>query len=178
MSEGEPKAQPAAQAGPSGEAAGVGLEVGGVHSKDGRPGLSPRDATCSHARQRSAGAGNGSQEIRIPQKLRKLQHALYRKAKVQAEYSAVKRLGKPDTGNPSVRFDEGSESDGHWHMPFIPSAPAYSTGGASVGFNPLKTASPPETCPKRLPPAERTRFVCRLSRVHHNSRGHRFRHWS
>ena len=130
MSEGEPKAQPAAQAGPSGEAAGVGLEVGGVHSKDGRPGLSPRDATCSHARQRSAGAGNGLQEIRIPQKLRKLQHALCRKAKAQAEYSAVKRLGKPDTGNPSVRFDEGSESDGHWHMPFTPSAPAYSTDGA------------------------------------------------
>ena len=133
MSEGEPKAQPAAQAGPSGEAAGVGLEVGGVHSKDGRPGLSPRDATCSHARQRSAGAGNGSQEIRIPQKLRKLQHTLYRKAKVQAEYCAVKRLGKPDTGNPSVRFDEGSESDGHGHMPFIPSAPAYSTTELALG---------------------------------------------
>src|ERR1051325_7987946 len=40
---------------------------------------------------------------------------------------AKKRLGKPDTGNPSVRFDEGSESDGHWHMPLNPSAPAYST---------------------------------------------------
>ena len=40
---------------------------------------------------------------------------------------AQKRLGKPDTGNPSVRFDEGSESDGHWQMPFTPSAPAYST---------------------------------------------------
>ena len=31
---------------------------------------------------------------------------------------AKKRLGKPDTGNPSVRFDEGSESDGHWHIAF------------------------------------------------------------
>jgi len=30
------------------------------------------------------------------------------------ERIATKRLGKPDTGNPSVRFDEGSESDGHW----------------------------------------------------------------
>ena len=27
---------------------------------------------------------------------------------------AKKRPGKPDTGKPSVRFDEGSESDGHW----------------------------------------------------------------
>lgn len=45
------------------------------------------------------------------------------------ECLAMKRLGKPDTGNPSVRFDEGSESDGHWRKPFIPSAPAYSTTG-------------------------------------------------
>ena len=43
------------------------------------------------------------------------------------ENLAMKRFGKPDTGNPSVRFDEGSESDGHWFMPFNPSAPAYST---------------------------------------------------
>ena len=47
----------------------------------------------------------------------------------------MKRLGKPDTGNPSVRFDEGSESDGHWRKPFNPSAPAYSTTGfLTVGF--------------------------------------------
>src|SRR5437867_7536984 len=53
----------------------------------------------------------------------------------------MKRPGKPDTGNPSVRFDEGSESDGHWLTPFNPSAPAYSTTGlratlraASVGL--------------------------------------------
>jgi hypothetical protein len=52
------------------------------------------------------------------------------------ENLAMKRFGKPDTGNPSVRFDEGSESDGHWFMPFNPSAPAYSTpelkNGSSV----------------------------------------------
>src|SRR5205807_2073697 len=42
---------------------------------------------------------------------------------------AAKRLGKPDTGNPSVRFDEGSESDGHWRKPLTPSSPAYSTHG-------------------------------------------------
>ena len=44
---------------------------------------------------------------------------------------AKKRLGKPDTGNPSVRFDEGSEPDGHWRSPFNPSAPAHSTYGVS-----------------------------------------------
>src|SRR5712692_7253345 len=94
------KAQRAAQAGSPGEAVAVGLEVGGVHSNGGRVRPSPRDAACSHARQRSEGAGDGSQEITTLQKLRKLQHALYRKAKAQAECLAVKRLGKPDTGNP------------------------------------------------------------------------------
>ena len=103
------KAQPAVQAGWPGQAATVGLEVGGVHSSDGRIRLLPRDAACPYARQRSKGAGNGSQEIITPQNLRKLQHALYRKAKAHAECLAMKRLGKPDTGNPSVRFDEGSE---------------------------------------------------------------------
>src|SRR6059036_2397099 len=122
------KAQPAAQAGSSGEAAAVGLEVGGVHNKDDLSwldlwALNPetraylkayrRNAACSHAPQRREGAGDGSQEITTPEKLRKLQRALYRKAKAlnrTAEYLAMKRLGKPDTGNPSVRFDEGSES--------------------------------------------------------------------
>src|SRR5438128_1709549 len=61
--------------------------------------------------------------------LRKLQRALCRRAKAATECPAAKRLGKPDTGNPSVRFDEGSESDGHWRKPFTPSAPAYSTAG-------------------------------------------------
>ena len=45
---------------------------------------------------------------------------------------ARKRLGKPDTGKPYVRFDEGSVSDGHWLRPFTPSAPAYST---DAGFS-------------------------------------------
>ena len=101
MSEGQPKAQPAAQAGPSGEAAGVGLEVGGVHSNDDGSWLdlwaiapetraylkaSQRNAACPHAPQRSKGAGDGSQELTTPQKLRKLQRALYRKAKAQPDY--------------------------------------------------------------------------------------------
>ena len=144
--EGQPPARPAAQAGSSGKAEGVGLEVGGVHSNADLSwldlwGLNPetrayleaarRNATCTHAPQRNEGAGDGSKEITTPEKLRKFQRALYRKAKDHtSECLAMKRLGKPDTGNPSVRFDEGSESDGHWRKPFNPSAPAYSTSGA------------------------------------------------
>src|SRR4029077_13759141 len=99
MREGKPKTQPVAQAGSPGEAAAVGSEVGGVHSsQDGSwvdlwalsaetraclKSVWRRNAACSHARQRSEGAGDGSPEITTPQKLRKLQHALYRKAKAQ-----------------------------------------------------------------------------------------------
>jgi len=101
MSEGLPNTQAATQAGPSSEVAAVGSEVGGVHSNDdGRWldlwALNPetraylksvaRNATCPQARQRSEGAGDGSQEITTPQKLRKLQHALYRKAKAEPGY--------------------------------------------------------------------------------------------
>ena len=97
MSEEIPKTQPDAQAGSPGEAAGVGLEVGGVHSSDDVSWLdlwalapetrawlkatAQRNAACSQARPRSQGAGDGSQEITTPEKLRKLQRALYRKAK-------------------------------------------------------------------------------------------------
>jgi group II intron reverse transcriptase/maturase len=101
MSEGSTNTQRAAQAGSSGETATVGLEVGGVHNKDDLSWfdlwtLNPetraylksyrRDAACSHARQRSEGAGNGSPEITTPEKLRKLQHALYHKAKAEPAY--------------------------------------------------------------------------------------------
>jgi len=102
MSEGQPKAQRAVQAGSSGEAAGVGLEVGGVHSSQDESwidlwALSPetraylkstgrRNAACTHAQQRREGAGDGSQEIATPGKLRKLQRTLYRKAKAEPGY--------------------------------------------------------------------------------------------
>lgn len=101
MSREQPKAQPATQAGSPGEAATVGSEVGGVHNKDDTSwidlwALSPemraylksfrRDAACSHAPQRSEGAGDGSKEITTPEKLRKLQRALYRKAKAEPAY--------------------------------------------------------------------------------------------
>ena len=101
MSEQQHNTQPTAQAGPSGEALGIGGEVGGVHSNDEMGwldlwALSPetrlwlktvrRDAACPHARQRSEGAVDGSQEITTPEKLRKLQRALYRKAKAEPKY--------------------------------------------------------------------------------------------
>lgn len=101
MSQDQSNTQAAAQAGATGKAAVVGSEVGGVHSNDEmswvdlwakspeyRLGLKKvaRDAACSHAPQRSQGAGDGSKEITTPQKLRKLQRALYRKAKAQPGY--------------------------------------------------------------------------------------------
>ncbi len=101
MSQEQSKAQPDAQAGKPGEAAAVGSEVGGVRSTDDPNwadlwAMSPeyrrplrqvaRDAACSHALPRSKGAGDGSQEITTPEKLRKLQRALYRKAKAEPSY--------------------------------------------------------------------------------------------
>jgi len=102
MSQEPIQAQPAAQAGPSGKAARVGREVGGVHSSDELSWLdlwalapetraylkatAQRNAACPQALPRSEGAGDGSQEITTPQKLRKLQRALYRKAKAQPSY--------------------------------------------------------------------------------------------
>jgi hypothetical protein len=101
MSEEQSRARTDAQAGNPDEAAAVGSEVGGVHSNDDQNwvdlwALSPeyrrqlrevaRDAACSQAPPRSKGAGDGSQEIATPEKLRKLQRALYRKAKAEPNY--------------------------------------------------------------------------------------------
>jgi len=122
MSAEKSQAQSAAQAGSSGEAGGVGCAVGGVRSSgklnwldlwalnpETRAYLSSarRDAACSHASSRREGAGDGPQGITTPEKLRYLQDTLYRKAKAETECLGMKRLGKPDTGNPFVRFDEG-----------------------------------------------------------------------
>ncbi len=124
MSEGQPKTQPAAQAGSSGEAEGVGLEVGVLRSSDEAPvmGAEQRRDTCPSVR---------SDGGRWPRKgIRLYDHKV-----IHPDFSAGGKpwrrigLGKPDTGNPSVRFDEGPESDGHWLTPFNPSAPAYSTNG-------------------------------------------------
>jgi RNA-directed DNA polymerase len=101
MSENKPQAQSAAQAGSTSEAAGVGSAVGGVRSSDEHNWLdlwamnpetraylsaARRDAACSHASSRKEGAGDGSQEIATPEKLRHLQDTLYRKAKAQPGY--------------------------------------------------------------------------------------------
>jgi len=101
MSPSKPQAQPAAQAGSSGEAAAVGAAVGGVRSSDEHNwldlwALNPetraylrtarRDAACSQAAARREGAGDGPQGITTPEKLRHLQATLYRKAKAQPDY--------------------------------------------------------------------------------------------
>jgi group II intron reverse transcriptase/maturase len=101
MSEDKTPARSAAQAGSSGKAAGVGSAVGGVRSSDEHNGLdlwamnpetraylrtARRDAACSHASSRKEGAGDGSQEITTPEKLRHLQDTLYRKAKAEPDY--------------------------------------------------------------------------------------------
>ena len=101
MSQGQPQAQSAAQAGVAGEAAGVGPAVGGVRSSDDLSwldlwALNPetraylasarRDATRSQASSRREGAGDGPQGITTPEKLRHLQETLYRKAKAQPGY--------------------------------------------------------------------------------------------
>lgn len=103
MSLSKPQAQCAAQAGSSGEAAGVGSAVGGVRSSQDWSwfdlhGLSAeyrawqqarrRDSACTQACQRSEGQGDGSAraEIKTPEKVRKLQRALYRKAKAEPKY--------------------------------------------------------------------------------------------
>ncbi len=101
MSQGQPQAQAAAQAGSSGEAVGVGSAVGGVHSSEELNwldlwALNPetraylasarRDAARPHASLRREGAGDGPQGITTPNKLRHLQEALYRKAKAEPSY--------------------------------------------------------------------------------------------
>jgi len=101
MSESKPPAQSIAQAGSTGEAAGVGSAVGGVRSREDLSwldlwALNPetraylksyrRDAACSQASSRREGAGDGSPEITTPEKLRHLQDTLYRKAKAQPDY--------------------------------------------------------------------------------------------
>src|SRR2546426_7666802 len=108
------KAQRATQAGSSGEAVAVGLGVGGVHNKDDLSwldlwALNPetranlkayrRNAACSHAQQRSEGAGDGSKEITTPEKLRKLQRTLYRKAKAEPGYRFWSLYGEVARGD-------------------------------------------------------------------------------
>jgi RNA-directed DNA polymerase len=101
MSKGKHQTQILRQAGASGKPEDVGREVGGVNNSaedswmdlwtlkaETRNQLktASRDAACSHTRQRSAGPGDGSQEIETQDKVRKLQRTLYRKAKAEPKY--------------------------------------------------------------------------------------------
>jgi len=114
MSENKPPAQSAAQAGSSGEAAGVGPAVGGVRSSDDLSWLdlwamnpetraylasARRDAACSHASSRREGAGDGPQGITTPEKLRYLQDTLYHKAKAQPAYRFWSLYGELTRGD-------------------------------------------------------------------------------
>jgi len=103
MSQEPSKAQPDAQASRTGQAAGVGAEVGGVRSSREGSGIDllcldtetrawlkarSRDSACTHACQRSEGQGDGpaSAGIITPEKVRQLQRTLYRKAKAEPNY--------------------------------------------------------------------------------------------
>ncbi|MDQ1301495.1 MAG: RNA-directed polymerase [Chloroflexota bacterium] len=103
MSQEQSQAQSVAQASQAGQAAGVGPEVGGVHSNSvgsrldlhARSGeyraalkAQARDSACSHACQRSKGRGDGPARagIKTPDKVRQLQRTLYRKAKAEPKY--------------------------------------------------------------------------------------------
>ena len=89
--------QPAAQTGRPREAVRAMGEVGVLRSSD-EPAETkttgePREGTYAHAHQRSEGRGDGRAEgvylfdrIRTPEKVQKLQRALYRKAKAQPQW--------------------------------------------------------------------------------------------
>src|SRR3954471_18958620 len=79
---------------PNEEAAWPMAEVGGVRSSDdpapdlwfGENAGERRDATCSAAVKRNAGCGDGPQGLPTPDKVRKLQITLYRKAQSSPGY--------------------------------------------------------------------------------------------
>ena len=89
------RAQPGVQAGQTGEASRAGTEVGvsrsSVEAWDSTTRAEPRGGTCVQAHQNSEGQGDGWESdewtrIRTPEKVRKLQRALYRKAKAEPKY--------------------------------------------------------------------------------------------
>ncbi len=92
MSSQQNQPQPSAQAGQSREAGRVAGEVGVLHSSvdlwESITHGERREGTCSNARKRSEGGGDGSRELTTPEsnKVRKLQLTLYRKAKAEPQY--------------------------------------------------------------------------------------------
>jgi RNA-directed DNA polymerase len=115
MSQGKEPTQVPEQVGTPDKAGDVGLEVGGVHSSEDGTWLdlwamSPqtraalketarRNAACLDAKQRSEGAGDGSKEIKTPEKLQKLQRALYGKAKAEPAYRFWSLYGELTRGD-------------------------------------------------------------------------------
>ena len=59
--------------------------------------------------RRSEGKGIARSVVETPEKIRELQRKLYRKAKqvLNGECLQMKIIGKPYSGKPNVRFDEG-----------------------------------------------------------------------
>jgi RNA-directed DNA polymerase len=89
--------QPSAQAGITGQTEAAATEVGVLHSIADLLGLdagyreqlrweAKREGTCSDALKRSEGRGDGPRGIETPPKVRKLQIALYRKAKADPKW--------------------------------------------------------------------------------------------
>jgi RNA-directed DNA polymerase len=89
--------QPFVQAGTTGQAEAAVTEVGVLHSIVDLLGLdagyraqlredAQREGTCPDAQKRSKGPGDGPKGIETPQKVRKLQIALYRKAKADPKW--------------------------------------------------------------------------------------------
>lgn len=89
--------QPFVQAGATGQAEAAAAEVGVLRSIVDLWGLDAgyraqlredarREGTCSDAQKRSKGPGDGPRGIETPQKVRKLQIALYRKAKADPKW--------------------------------------------------------------------------------------------
>ncbi len=109
MNEAPSAVQSAAQTGQPGKAAGIGWEVGVPRSSQETPvmGVERRGDTCLGVRR--------GRDRRPRQGIRLYGAKPPTLAKpIAGNWGGATGLGKPDTGNPSVRFDEGPESDGHW----------------------------------------------------------------
>ena len=101
MSPGRTQTQSAAQAGSTGEAAGVGSAVGVLRSSEEAPGMGSRAKAgylFGRQRRRRPTAPQGDTLRR-----REVFHPDYSHCGKRGDRT---KLGKPDTGNPSVRFDE------------------------------------------------------------------------
>lgn len=106
--------QPGVQAGRTGEALRAGAEVGVSRSsdevRDSITGAEPRGGTCVQAHQNSEGQGDGWEDLlnewtRIitAEKVRKLQRALYRKAKAEPKYRFWSLYGDERYSNDVLR---------------------------------------------------------------------------